>query len=150
MEEARHTRLDMANSERSSGPEDVSIEPDGSAFKPRGYQLALLEESLRRNIIVALPTGSGKTLIATLRAREALERSHASRIVWFCAPKVQLARQQAEYMSKQLPMFRTRLLLGSDNCDFWSEYIWDEVLRNTHIVVSTYAVSAGETMCSSG
>ncbi|CAF9929326.1 MAG: Dicer-like protein 2, partial [Alectoria fallacina] len=32
-----------------------------SAFKPRPYQLEMLEESMRRNIIVAMDTGSGKT-----------------------------------------------------------------------------------------
>jgi hypothetical protein len=30
----------------------------------RGYQLEMLNESLRSNIVVALDTGSGKTLIA--------------------------------------------------------------------------------------
>lgn len=33
----------------------------------RGYQLEMLNESLRRNIVVALDTGSGKTLIAFAR-----------------------------------------------------------------------------------
>jgi hypothetical protein len=41
----------------------------------RSYQLELLEESLRRNIIIALDTGSGKTHIAVLRIKaEVLER----------------------------------------------------------------------------
>ena len=32
-------------------------------FKPRAYQLEMLEESMLRNIIVAMDTGSGKTLM---------------------------------------------------------------------------------------
>lgn len=32
-------------------------------FKIRSYQLEMLEESMKRNIIVAAETGSGKTLM---------------------------------------------------------------------------------------
>ena len=40
----------------------------------RGYQQEMLDESLRRNIIIALDTGSGKTLIAVLRMKHEMER----------------------------------------------------------------------------
>ena len=40
----------------------------------RGYQQEMLDESLRRNIIKALDTGSGKTLIAVLRMKHEMER----------------------------------------------------------------------------
>lgn len=40
----------------------------------RGYQQEMLDESLQRNIIIALDTGSGKTLIAVLRIKHELER----------------------------------------------------------------------------
>ena len=37
---------------------------DGTGtFSPRAYQLEMLEESMLRNIIVAMDTGSGKTLM---------------------------------------------------------------------------------------
>jgi replicative superfamily II helicase len=42
--------------------------------KSRGYQLEMLEESLQRNIIIALDTGAGKTHIAVLRMKQDLER----------------------------------------------------------------------------
>ena len=115
--------------------------PKSTAFAPRSYQLELLNESLKHNILVAMPTGSGKTLIAAMRARIALETSPKDQIVWFCAPKVALAYQQYSYMSAQLAMFKSRLLSGNDQCDFWSQTIWDEVLKDTRIVVSTFAVS---------
>jgi hypothetical protein len=51
-------------------------------FEPRKYQLEMLEESLRRNIIIALDTGAGKTHIAVLRIKHEIERE--SRKV--CAP----------------------------------------------------------------
>lgn len=50
--------------------------------EPRKYQLEMLEESLRRNIIIALDTGAGKTYIAILRMKHEIERE--SRKV--CAP----------------------------------------------------------------
>ena len=108
--------------------------------KPRGYQIELFEESLKRNIIVSMPTGSGKTLIAAMRARETLENCSNGQFVWFCAPKVQLAIQQHKVLSTQIPMFKSRLLTGLDNCEFWSQDVWDEILKDTSVVVSTYAV----------
>ena len=113
--------------------------PEGLLLKPRGYQIGLFEDSLKRNIIVSMPTGSGKTMIAAMRAREALERGPEGQLVWFLAPKVQLAVQQHQFLSKQIPMFSNILLTGADNCQFWSRDIWQAVLK-TSIVVSTYAV----------
>ena len=50
-------------------------DPNAVIPKSRSYQLELLEESLGRNIIIALDTGSGKTHIAVLRIKvEVLER----------------------------------------------------------------------------
>ncbi len=40
----------------------------------RGYQREMLEESFKRNIIIALDTGSGKTRIAILRIKAEVER----------------------------------------------------------------------------
>lgn len=45
-----------------------------TAVHTRGYQQELLQESLRRNIIIALDTGSGKTHIAMLRMKHEVER----------------------------------------------------------------------------
>lgn len=50
----------------------------------RGYQQEMLEESLRRNIIIALDTGSGKTLIAVLRIKHELERE-ATKVRYVCS-----------------------------------------------------------------
>lgn len=40
----------------------------------RGYQQEMLEESLKKNLIIALDTGSGKTHIAILRMKIEAER----------------------------------------------------------------------------
>ena len=40
----------------------------------RGYQQEMLDASLRRNVVIAMDTGSGKTLIAVLRMKIEAER----------------------------------------------------------------------------
>lgn len=65
----------------TQGDEVPSMVPKRT-FEPREYQIEMLEESLRRNIIIALDTGSGKTHIAVLRMKREIERE--SRKV--CAP----------------------------------------------------------------
>ncbi|EQL38291.1 hypothetical protein BDFG_00652 [Blastomyces dermatitidis ATCC 26199] len=107
-------------------------------FKPRAYQLEMLEASLRENIIIAMDTGSGKTQVAILRIRHELETCAAHKLVWFLAPTVALADQQHKSISQQLSAYQTRLLLGSDNVNYWStKNIWDDILLNIRIVVST-------------
>jgi ERCC4-related helicase len=59
-------------------------------------------------------------------------------LIWFLTPTVALAEQQYAVISKQLPLYQSRLLLGSDNVDHWStQHIWDKILLNIRIVVST-------------
>ena len=48
--------------------------PEAPTIHTRGYQQELLEESLRRNIVIALDTGSGKTHIAMLRMKHEVEQ----------------------------------------------------------------------------
>jgi endoribonuclease Dicer len=49
----------------------------------RGYQQEMLEESTKRNIIIAMDTGSGKTHIAVLRIKHEIERE-SSKVCIYC------------------------------------------------------------------
>ena len=61
----------------------AAFDPDVATPTSRSYQLELLEESLRQNIIIALDTGAGKTHIAVLRIKaEVLERETRKVIVF--------------------------------------------------------------------
>ncbi|KAL2759412.1 hypothetical protein ACRALDRAFT_1074287 [Sodiomyces alcalophilus JCM 7366] len=113
-------------------------DPASSQINPRAYQLEMLAESLKQNIIVAMDTGSGKTQVAVMRIREELETGDPNKIIWFLARTVALCSQQHNVIKSQLPVAQTRLLLGVDNIDAWSDQeTWDTILLNTRIVVST-------------
>jgi ERCC4-related helicase len=59
-------------------------------------------------------------------------------LVWFITPTIALAEQQHSVISQQLPAYQVRLLSGNDNVDHWSsQKIWDSILYNIRIVVST-------------
>ena len=58
------------------------VTPQGFSSRPstmsqlalRGYQQEMLDDSLKRNIVIALDTGAGKTRIAILRMKIEVER----------------------------------------------------------------------------
>jgi endoribonuclease Dicer len=54
--------------------EENTDQPASAMPATRGYQQEMLEESLLKNIIIALDTGSGKTHIAVLRMKYEMER----------------------------------------------------------------------------
>ncbi|EFQ99474.1 hypothetical protein MGYG_02485 [Nannizzia gypsea CBS 118893] len=128
--------MSQGEAAHEESPKDQEAAP--AMVKSRTYQIEMLKESLKQNIIVAMDTGSGKTQIAILRIRHELERCSNDKLVWFLAPKVPLAEQQYRAISSQLPAFQTKILTGADNLERWStQKIWDAFLLNTRIVVST-------------
>ncbi|KAK3946412.1 dicer-like protein 2 [Diplogelasinospora grovesii] len=114
--------------------------PEPTTINARAYQLEMLEESLKQNIIVTMDTGSGKTQVAVLRIMVELERS--DKIVWFLAPTVLLALQQYnEFIQTQIPYAQSKFVCGADRAETWSEQsTWDAFLLNVRIVVSTYQI----------
>ncbi|KAJ5101267.1 hypothetical protein NUU61_003489 [Penicillium alfredii] len=120
---------------------DGLVGSNGAAYRPREYQLEMLEASRKQNIIVAMDTGSGKTHIAVLRIIAELETCSPDKLVWFLAPTVALCLQQHEVIASQIPSVKTRVLTGLDNVDRWTEQaVWNEALKDVRVVVSTHAV----------
>lgn len=69
--------------------------------------------------------------------------SRISQLIWFLAPTVALCLQQHEVITEEIPSAKTKVLTGLDNVDRWTDQtIWDKVLKDVHVVVSTYAVLA--------
>jgi ERCC4-related helicase len=117
----------------------------------------MLEESMRRNIIIALDTGAGKTHVAVLRMKRETERdSHkvcfsrfrfrvrrsrahlsCTQVSWFLAPTVALARQQQAVIAGHLPV-SVGLISGANEPDQWRDReLWHRVLIAHRVIVST-------------
>ncbi|KAJ5667706.1 uncharacterized protein N7477_006276 [Penicillium maclennaniae] len=138
--------MDGEMDETEDQPASVTPELVGSnglSYRPRSYQLEMLEASLKQNIIVAMDTGSGKTHIAVLRIIAELEQCDPKKMVWFLAPTVALCLQQHEVVASQIPSVRTRVLTGLDNIDRWTDQaVWNKALKEIRVVTSTHAVLA--------
>ncbi|KAL0955016.1 hypothetical protein HGRIS_003937 [Hohenbuehelia grisea] len=119
--------------------EDTARPPPGSApqsLQTRGYQQEMLDESLRRNIVIALDTGSGKTHIAMLRMKFEQEREPV-KISWFLAPTVTLCEQQYNVIRASVGG-SVGLISGSQHPDQWKDpSLWRSVRETHRIMVST-------------
>ncbi|CZS99458.1 related to Dcl-2 dicer RNA helicase/RNAseIII CAF [Rhynchosporium agropyri] len=136
---------DLANIDAALSDSDnlkgLNIQDGPPVVKPRPYQKEMLQESLKRNIIVAMDTGSGKTHIAVMRIQYEIERIPSHQIIWFLAPTVALCEQQNSYITAQVSQVQSKFLSGADNVDRWTKQEhWDAVLKNVRIVVSTYQI----------
>ncbi|KAI0771225.1 P-loop containing nucleoside triphosphate hydrolase protein [Trametes elegans] len=102
----------------------------------RAYQQELLEDSLRRNLIIALDTGSGKTHISVLRMKH--EAEHGSKKVsWFIAPTVALVEQQFDVIKTAIPV-SVGLVSGASEPNQWKDAsLWRRILASHRIMVTT-------------
>jgi len=69
---------------------------------PREYQQKIFETCIKKNCLVVLPTGLGKTLIALMLTIERMQRFPGEKVV-FLAPTKPLAEQHLEFFKKHLP-----------------------------------------------
>ncbi|XP_022180231.1 endoribonuclease dcr-1 isoform X3 [Myzus persicae] len=114
---------------------------DTSGIVPRKYQLELLEDCKESNTILYLPTGSGKTYIATMLVKsmgDSLTKPKGQGKKWtfFIVQSVPLVSQQAGNLRRHLP-WNIGTFSGDMNVDFWSQKQWDEILDKCHILVMT-------------
>ncbi|THH18353.1 hypothetical protein EW146_g2613 [Bondarzewia mesenterica] len=105
----------------------------------RGYQQEMLEESMHKNLVIALDTGAGKTHIAVLRMKMEAERE-SKKVSWFLVPTVALCEQQREVIEGHLP-FPVGMITGANEPDQWKDLrLWQRVLETHKVIVSTHAV----------
>ncbi|KAK7921146.1 RNase3 domain-containing protein [Apiospora marii] len=148
--------------------EEIDIAPSSQSEKTeankatslhaRAYQLEMLEESLKQNIIVA-EVGRHKCknmhpitdqIVTSMSYEHApddnspglcFESKQSSNIIWFLAPTIALCEQQHGTIQSQIPSAQVKVLTGNDNVDAWSDpSIWNAFLQNVNVVVSTYQV----------
>ncbi|KAF9239687.1 hypothetical protein BU15DRAFT_46430 [Melanogaster broomeanus] len=104
---------------------------------PRKYQEEIFRRAQEHNIIAALDTGSGKTLISILLIKWiVLQPKAISKVVVFLVPKVALVEQQAEFISAQTPL-RVRKFHGSLDLELSDRANWKRSFENADVVVMT-------------
>lgn len=119
----------------------MALPPNELRLRP--YQHEMFDEAMHRNIIVAMDTGSGKTHIAIARIQAELERCAQDKLVWFMCPSVALAMQQKTVVEQNLSAYQVLSLTGVDGVDKWTDQrLWDAVLENVRVVISTPAILA--------
>ncbi|KAK9325156.1 P-loop containing nucleoside triphosphate hydrolase protein [Lipomyces orientalis] len=104
---------------------DTWVYPTNVAI--RDYQRNIAERSLLNNVLCALPTGLGKTLIAAVVMLNWYRWTADSKII-FMAPTRPLVAQQAEacYKLVGIPREDTAMLIGSVASPAVREDIWQE------------------------
>ncbi|CAK9806078.1 Endoribonuclease Dicer [Anthophora quadrimaculata] len=117
------------------------MENDGNEFTPRAYQIDLFERALKENVIVYLPTGTGKTFIATMLIKELSADirkpyNEGGKHTMFLVNKVPLVKQQSEYI-KRMTGLSCSALSGELKCDLWKETEWNNQLQEHQVFVMT-------------
>ncbi|XP_031345881.1 endoribonuclease Dicer-like [Photinus pyralis] len=110
-------------------------------FIPRDYQLTIMEIGIKRNSIIFLPTGTGKTLIAVMilkRLAEPLQRplSQGGKVSVMLVTTVALVDQQSKYL-KALTDQDVAAYSGDMNVDYWSDSTWRDQLEHNQVLVMT-------------
>ena len=111
--------------------------PSDDGLIPRRYQEEIFEKAVHGNIIAALDTGSGKTLISTLLIKWVSTQEHAyNKLVVFLVPKVALAQQQGAFIAKHSPL-RVKQATGATAPDMSDRIGWQELLSDVDVIVLT-------------
>ena len=102
-------------------------------IKPRKYQEKIAETCLKKNCLVVLPTGLGKTLIALMVSIEMLKKFPQKKVL-FLAPTRPLAEQHINYFNEKLPELwaEKNLFTGTIKKEKRKE-LW----KNSNIIFST-------------
>jgi len=101
------------------------------AVEERAYQVSIALASLERSTLVVLPTGMGKTVVATMVIAEVL-RKRGGKIL-FLAPTKPLVEQHAASLRDLLVVDRIALFTGEVTSPEERELLW----RENKIIVST-------------
>ncbi|KAM3723467.1 Endoribonuclease dcr-1 [Dirofilaria immitis] len=111
---------------------------DKDFFTPRDYQVELLDKACKKNIIVPLGTGSGKTFIAVLLIKEYTTKlvipwKKGGKRAFFLVDKVSLVEQQAAHIEHHTTL-NVGKMHGHLNQDIWAAVI---ILDECHHVLGS-------------
>lgn len=95
---------------------------------PREYQKELFRKAMGGNAIVYLPTGSGKTLVASM-VINAMLKLNPGKMAAFLVHRIPLVYQQSEYIKKQNGRLRVEILAGDLTRFPGDREHWVQVIR---------------------
>ncbi|XP_073981487.1 endoribonuclease Dcr-2 isoform X2 [Rhodnius prolixus] len=118
--------------------EDTNSKVD---FKAREYQVEILETAIKRNTIVFMPTGSGKTYIAAMLIKHMAKEiekpySEGGKRTFFLVNTVALVSQQANSVASLLPL-EVSTYSGDMGVDYWDRNRWHQELEKNQVLVMT-------------
>ena len=102
-------------------------------ISPREYQKKIFETCLKKNCLVVLPTGLGKTLISLMLTIERMKEFPGEKVL-FLAPTKPLAEQHLNYFKKHLPELFGDIQLFTGNVNAKKR---KEIWRTADIIFST-------------
>ncbi|KAH9304311.1 hypothetical protein KI387_008715, partial [Taxus chinensis] len=110
--------------------------PDSAA---RRYQLEILEVAIRRNTVIILETGSGKTLISVLLMKQIAHELRAKGdkgLIVFLAPTIQLVVQQSDVIKYNTDL-QVGYYYGTKGVDSWNVEKWKREIEINEVLVMT-------------
>ncbi|KAL5528914.1 hypothetical protein ACEPAG_4888 [Sanghuangporus baumii] len=115
----------------------MSLADEYIKLVPRKYQEEIFEQARSENVIAALETGSGKTLIAALLVKWMMAQpSLAGKKAIFLVPKVPLVDQQRSFLSEQTPLV-VRGYTGAMGVEAWDKGRWALEFTQSDCLVMT-------------
>jgi endoribonuclease Dicer len=115
-----------------------------SLLKARPYQLKLLEKCMKKNSIVFLQTGSGKTYIAVMLIKNLSDSirskfSLGGKRTIFLANTVPLIQQQADVIKRFIDVdiehYYGERVLNKERIDSWNKEMWLNEFETKQILV---------------
>uniref|UniRef100_UPI003AFB824B AncD1D2 n=1 Tax=synthetic construct TaxID=32630 RepID=UPI003AFB824B len=116
-------------------------ETDEDEFTPRPYQVELLERAMKKNTIVCLGTGSGKTFIAVMLIKELAHEirgpfNEGGKRTFFLVNTVPLVNQQAKVIRKHTSL-KVGEYVGDMGVDSWNKEKWNQEFEKHQVLVMT-------------
>ncbi|CAF1126055.1 unnamed protein product [Adineta steineri] len=111
---------------------------------PRSYQTELMEQAKLENLVICLPTGSGKTYIAVMLIKEMAHETRRSiddggKRTIFLVKTVALVQQQSEYIRIHTDL-KVGKYYGELKVDLWDKERWINEFEQHQVLVFTAKV----------
>ncbi|KAG6448847.1 hypothetical protein O3G_MSEX005733 [Manduca sexta] len=111
-------------------------------MKARPYQVLLHDIATKKNTIIHLPTGSGKTFIACeliKKFRDDLQKpwGKGGKRTFFIVNTVPLVIQQKKFIENLCPVGEVGSYSSENNVDYWNKAKWEEELISHQVLVMT-------------